>query len=482
MNKKENALIICCGAVLMLSQYILVREVGSTFFSTEIITIMSVVMSLIGPSIAYFFVDKVSERVLLIWSIVTFIVLSLLPFGLRYSVALMRSIDLELPAMVITFLVGSLLCSSFFAVFLPKIAGTSSDFNRLYRLELLGALLALGSIFVLGSWMATVISFWVLIVLVIHFSIEKPRLTILLSLVMVATAASYPSLDKLSACQFYKVFWDKKNPRILKTEYSAYQRIDVVEDDKGKALFLDGVPYYEYGDLHWFNYYIAELPGKLVPEKKNAVIVGSGTLASTGYLVRQGFDVTTVEIDQSVYKIGKQYFSDLNKLKGDEYKLVIGDARRYFRKVPSNSLDIIVLDIPAPYHLQTALLYVPSFFSELKRCLKPNGILTVNTCSFELTDPISASIAKSASSVFGEVLALQSDKLGLTVLYCSKNDPIPTRKLKQELAKLKGEKLKLYDNQATRFVVSDTRSHTRDNLCALLLLARYELPEFTGSK
>ena len=56
----------------MLCQYIAVREIGSTFFSTEIITLLSVVMIMVGPSIAYYFCEKVSQKMLLYWSIGTF--------------------------------------------------------------------------------------------------------------------------------------------------------------------------------------------------------------------------------------------------------------------------------------------------------------------------------------------------------------------------------------------------------------------------
>ena len=226
-----------------------------------------------------------------------------------------------------------------------------------------------------------------------------------------------------------------------------------------------------------FNYYIAELPGSMLKSKGKSLIIGAGTLSSTGYLVRQGFDVTTVDIDQVVANMGQKYFGDLNKLKPGDFNLVIADARRYIKQVPDNSMDLIVLDIPAPYHVQTALLYVPSFFKELSRCLKPGGIVAVNTCSYKLRDEISSSIAKSACSVFADVNAIQGETLGLTILYCSDKLPFDSNALARQLEKQEKRIFKIVDNKATRFITSDARAHTEENLCALIMLSRYEVPE-----
>lgn len=477
MIDTSRVLLVVCGVVLILCQYIAVREIGAIFFSTEIITLLSVIMIMLGPSIAYGLCDRVSEKLLKLWSLGTFLVLISLPFGLRFLVSIMKSYKLELAAMVLVLLVGSLFCSAFFAVFLPKLSKSNEDFKTLYGLELIGSILAMLLIAVIGNWTLTIYLFWVFIVVSVSLAFKNKAISSFYGVIAIAAMVFYPGLNNAATEKFYEVYWDKENPEILETIYSPYQRIDVVKDDKGKSLFLDGVPYYEAGDLHWFNYYIAELPGSLLKEKKDALIVGSGTLSSTGYLVRQGFDVTTVDIDSKVAKMGRKYFSDLNKLKDDQFKLVIADARRFIKTVPDNSKDLIVLDIPAPYHIQTALLYVPSFFQELSRCLKPGGIVALNTCSYRLQDEISSSIAKSACSVFDDVYAIQGETLGLTILYCSDNLPFNSKSLGDKLAEEEKRVFRIFNNKATRYIVSDAKAHTEDNLCALIMLSRYEIPE-----
>ncbi|MCB9466681.1 MAG: methyltransferase domain-containing protein [Candidatus Obscuribacterales bacterium] len=484
MNR-DRLLLLTCGAILMLTQYICVREIGSTFFSTEIVTLLSVIMILIGPSIAYSMSERVSQRGLLLWAALSFVALMLVPFGIRMAVTMMKIWHLELLAMVAVLIFGSLFFSAFFAVFLPRLASGEENFRLLYSLELLGSVLALLLLTVIGSWQNLVTAFYLLLVLCLHLAFGKKLLTGTALILALVGAYYYPSLDAAAATRYYQVYWDKENPRILETHYSPYQRVDVVEDDRGKALYLDGVPYYEWGDLHWFNYYIAELPGRLVSHdsKARALVVGSGTLSSSGYLVRQGYQVTTVDIDRVVADLGLKYFGELNQLNqfkhGDskKFELVIDDARRYIRSVPDRSCDLIVLDIPAPYHIQTALLYVPSFLKELKRCLKPGGIVSINTCSYQLDDRIAASIARGATEVFEDVSSIQGDSLGLTILYCSDRLPFSMRSLRSEASKSEKDRFSIMDNQALRFAVRGVKAHTEENLCALLLLSRYEFPE-----
>jgi hypothetical protein len=46
---RNHILITLCGAALMMTQYVAVREIGSTFFSTEVVTLIAVVIYLVGP-------------------------------------------------------------------------------------------------------------------------------------------------------------------------------------------------------------------------------------------------------------------------------------------------------------------------------------------------------------------------------------------------------------------------------------------------
>ena len=130
-----------------------------------------------------------------------------LPLGLRYAVSIMKSFKMELFAMIVVFLVGSLFCSAFFAVFLPKYTKNKEDFKTLYSLELLGSLLAMLLIAVIGNWTITVYCFWIFVVCVVHLSINRKGITTVYSLLALAAMLSYSSVDVMAAKKYYQVYW-----------------------------------------------------------------------------------------------------------------------------------------------------------------------------------------------------------------------------------------------------------------------------------
>ncbi|MBK9144495.1 MAG: methyltransferase domain-containing protein [Candidatus Melainabacteria bacterium] len=474
---RDKLLILDCGAVLMLTQYIAVREIGSSFFSTELITVAAVIMILIGPSIAYYLADRVGPRFLAFWGAVTFVSLLVMPFGIRALVAYLMSLNVEHVAMLVVFLGAGLFYSAFFAIFLPRMVRSGGDFVGLYCLELAGAVLALGLIALVPTWQLLLVAFYAFIVLALHLSVGSAALTIPACLASALVAFCYPALDAQAAQYYYRCYWNQKDPHLMAVTYSPYQRIDVVTEGKDRILYLDGIPYYDASDLYWFNYYIAELPGRLVADKGRALIVGSGSLSSTGYLVRQGFEVTTIEIDKKVADYGMKYFNDLNKLSASDFKLEIGDARRIIAGLPDRSYDLIVLDIPAPFHIQTALLYTPAFFGELNRCLKDGGIAAINTCSYKVDDPIARAIGASACKSFADLRAITGESLGLTILYCARKLPPAIESLREQARVQERQGFQIFDDRAFRAIVGDTRPHDSENLAALLLFAREHLPE-----
>ncbi len=483
--RRDNFLLVLCGALLIISQYVVIREIGSTFFSTEIITVIGTIMVLLGPSLAYSLSHRVSEKTLSLWGILTFLALLSCPVSIRYLVAIMSAIHLEFAAFVIVFLSGCLFFSAFFAIFLPRFCTQPQigSFRKLYALELIGAL---SGLLIIGaslnfSWHVLITVFWLLIVIVLHLSLNKKWLTAVCFGAVFAASCFYPQLDKLAMEKYLQNYWEVKNASLIETVYSPFQRIDIVEEPEGRAIYLDGVPYYQTGDLHWFNYYISALPGALVKNKGEALVIGSGSLLSTSHLVKQGFTVTTIDIDKDVAELGLKYFSAQNNLKKNSagFNLVIDDARAYISKLGDKKFDLIVMDTPAPYHLQTSMLYTKTFFTELKKHMNPQAVASINTCSWHLDDEIGASIAKGASEVFEDITAIQGESAGLTIMYCSDQLPFDTNKLRNELSKVQEKKFTVYDRAGLSAFIDPAKikAHGIKNPIALLTLSRIHLPK-----
>ncbi len=473
----KSLLLTICGAVMILAQFIAVREIGSTFFSTEIIAVLTTLAIMLGPCLAYAIAHLVTDFFLRIWFFLTFATLILLPTGVRLLVALMNRAGLEWLAMVLVLLAITLCSSAFFAIFLPRYAQTSNDFRKFYLCELIGAVSALVLVALIGNrWVVLLTVFWSLIVVVIHLAFRRIPITLATGITVVHASLFYPAMDHFAARQYYSGYWGMQQPKVLEVVYSPYQRIEIVRSRTGLSIHLDGVPYFRSGGLHWFNIYMSRIPGRLAPNKGKALVIGSGSMSTTGFLKEEGFDVTTVEIDAEVPKLGLRYFSGISKLKPNNLHLVIDDARSYIRTVPDATFDLIVMDVPAPYRLQTALLYTPTFFTQLKRCLKPGGIASICSCSYNLKNAVAGAIAAGTIQIFGDVTAVKSERVGLTILYCSDRLPFSSKQLLAALAEDEKKK-RVYDLPAIQRVIQNIKPHSRDNLCALLMLARWEFPE-----
>lgn len=492
---RKRMLIGLCGTAMMLTQYVAVREVGSTFFSTELVTLMAVVMALIGPSLAYGAVHRFGAKFVTGWGAVSVATALLLPVAVRYLVGTFAAFEVWILLLVLA--LGSLFLCGWFALFLPQMA-EADEFPVLYALEVGGAFAALCLIALAPGWHALLCLYWALLVAVVHFALRRIIFTTLVLSGSFAMALMYASLDDSAARRYYQGHWKIEEAQLIDTVYSPYQRVDVVQSRKGRGLYLDGVPYYSKGDLDWFNIMIAEVPGKLYARKitgppedaalaaaqplpplvhRSALIVGSGSFGSSGRLKALGYDVTVVELDAQVARIGFKDFQDVHGLKEGEVKVVIDDARHYLSTVPEGTYDLVVLDLPAPFHVQTALLYTPDFYRQVQAALKPGGIASLNLCSTQLTDEVGGSIARSAADVFANVTAVKSNSNAeLWLIYASDNPPFNASQVYEALAQTDPRGGRVVSDRQVRLIVRDRLPHSQDRLLALLFIARSYLP------
>ena len=138
---------------------------------------------------------------------------------------------------------------------------------------------------------------------------------------------------------------------------------------------------------------------------------------------------------------------------------------------------LIVLDVPAPYHVQTALLHTLSFYELVAAHLAAGGVVALSLCD-ELTGPVGSSIAAAAARAFDELQVVESESMGLAVLYASARGPLPftvdaTAAALGEQDPLGGH---VYGDQAARLEVRGAAPLSENNLAGVLTLARQVLP------
>jgi hypothetical protein len=208
--------------------------------------------------------------------------------------------------------------------------------------------------------------------------------------------------------------------------------VDVIEDSGGRSLYLDGVPFYRQGDLHAFNEFMAEVPGALHPSRGLALVIGSGSFSSAARLHRLGYQVTVVELDAVVAELGMRHFKAEHQLSPQDISLEIDDGRRFLAR-QTTRYDVIVLDVPAPYRVQTALLHTPAFYRQVAAHLQPDGVAALALCD-GVEGPLGRRIAASALLAFPEVLVIESESVGLGILYGGHRLPFSAKEVASALA------------------------------------------------
>jgi spermidine synthase len=472
---------LATGASLLGGQIVAVREIGSTFFATELTAAAATLATVAGLSVGYGLSRRVDERSRRLWGAASLAFLALSPVAIRALVGLLGGYRLETAAALVMLLGVPGLVSGWLATVLPRLADKPEKLPRFYALESAGAL-AMLLIFALSpGWRWTLGVFWFLLAFTVYRAFERRGPALAASVAAAALCAFYPALDRFAARLYYAGFHGLPDARVLESRYSPFQRIDVVESAEGKSLFLDGVAFFRSGDLAAFNGVIAAVPGSLVPEHRrgDALVVGSGSFSSSAILTRLGYKVTVVELDAAVARVGLEHFSEFHGFDGGEIDLVIDDARRALRRYPRRRFDLIALDIPAPFHLRTAMLYTPSFYRLVASRLKEDGLAALSLCSYGWAGRVGGSIAASAARAFGEVHLVSSDSVGLSFLYASPErlpflpEAVPEAFTRFDLGRVEtGSDAFVRE----RLESLERRPLSRRRLAAALTLARWQLP------
>ena len=482
----DEATLIAAGAALLLIQYVAARELSSTLFSTELVVIGATFVTLLGPSVGY----ALSGRVRTIgrlasWGAAALLIQLALPVAARALTGALC--DVTGTSLTAALLLGGglIVVCGFYATLLP-LRAEKVALPRLYICELLGALLALLLIRLCPSWQLTLWAYYALAVVAAHLLLRQAVLTVFVAGLALAAAVFYPRLDGQAARLYYARCRGHVAPAVVATVYSPYQRIDVVQDAPKedaapqRTLYLDGVTHFQSGELTLFPQLLAQLPGRLLPARGPALVAGSGSFSAAGHLQRLGYDVTVVELDEKVAQLGFAFFTDAHKLRPGQVRVVIDDIRRFLAH-SKDHYQLIVLDVPAPYHLQTALLHTTSFYRLVAARLLPGGAAALSLCD-DLDGPIGSSIAAAAAQAFAELQVVESEALGLSVLYASAQDALPfsvaaTAAALAEYDSLGGQ---VYGDTTTRSIIRAAEPLGEYNLSGVLSLSRQSLPLLRG--
>lgn len=413
------------GINLILLQLFMIREFSIAVWSMELVILIITVAYFTGYSVGYFLSHRIPERWIRPWLLLVTVIHLPLVLFVRIIGAWLSRHNYDAAALPVVFGITALLLTSFYTVFLPRvIAGSGSTQRgvaRAYSVELAGAAFGLALALVLGAlWFEGIAVVYMISFIVMAWSLHYSRVviasvtTLSTSVLLILFIANTKSIE-----YFYDDYYRwMKDPKVLYSAHSPYQRIDVIESHNGRSLYLNGLEYFNSEELESFNFFLSEMPARMIGARKpealrSALVVGSGSMSSLHHLAPYVDEITTVEIDRMVSEAGKRFFAKYNRLNEveDKWTLVIDDAK-HFLSTTDKYFDLVVVDIPAPWYVQTGLLFTREFYELVKTRLEPDGILSVyvtQTVSLKRRKRISSQILAALLATFDDLVVVNAE-------------------------------------------------------------------------
>jgi len=183
---------------------------------------------------------------------------------------------------------------------------------------------------------------------------------------------------------------------------SIYQRIDFYDTYSfGKILVLDGILQTSEKDEFVYHEMICHIPLFLHKNPKKVLIIGGGDGGSLKETLKhKAEEVVMVEIDKKVVDLSKKYLPSISKnaFKDKRAKLIIGDGKAFIEK-NTNTFDVIILDLSDPDGPAKELTSL-NFYKNVKKCLKKDGVISVQSGSFSVQPKLVSTIYNRIKKVF----------------------------------------------------------------------------------
>src|SRR5437899_968916 len=162
-------------------------------------------------------------------------------------------------------------------------------------------------------------------------------------------------------------------------------------------LWQNGYDTAQKKSVNMFTYMLHDLARAYTPSITNVLCIGLGIGIVPRQFAREGAHVDVIEINPAVVPVAANYFD----LDPRQLHITFGDGRYFVNRAPAAKYDTIILDAflgdSCPSHLMTR-----EAFTAMRRILKPDGTLVINTfCDVDPGDDFfGASLSKTLASVF----------------------------------------------------------------------------------
>ena len=381
------------GLSIFLTQGLMIRECSALMGSTELVIIWIATAHLLGLSIGYYFAKPMSNRWEQFLFAGTFIAYFSFPFLNRLLATYWaKSHNSHLtPIWIFIFvtfagppLLGRVIPLTIETLRCQKpLHGT--PIKPIYLTELIGALFALLLLLIIPPSRFDVLYTIHLIAFsgIATYSLRQTKIFfIALTIFSCSFFSFFDSLHIWTLTQHYAQVLNRstRHIQILASEYSPYQRVDIVglRTNKNKYLYLNGVFFYGSKSLHFHNVMVAVLPQLMLETLSNqTLIVAGGSLNNVRHVWPLTKSLQVVEIDEAVTRLSRKWIQEPLGNFPTSWDLHINDGKHFLAN-SSSEYDVISIDVPIPLHLQTAMLHSIRFFELAKAKLSRRGIFAIS--------------------------------------------------------------------------------------------------------
>ena len=175
---------------------------------------------------------------------------------------------------------------------------------------------------------------------------------------------------------------------IIYAKSSPYQRIIVTKGKTGYALFLNGNLQFNSFDEYRYHEALVHPPfAAFGANPKRILVLGGGDGLAVREILKYPSveSVTLVDLDPEMTKVSKSVpvLGELNKHSLDDPRVSITnkDAFVWLDSTETEPFDVAIVDFPDPNNFALGKLYTTRFYNLLKKKLKPDSAVVVQTTS-----------------------------------------------------------------------------------------------------
>jgi len=185
---------------------------------------------------------------------------------------------------------------------------------------------------------------------------------------------------------------------------SRFQKIEIYQTEAfGRILVLDGSIVCAEEDEYVYHEMMVHVPIFAHGSVKNVLVIGGGDGGTVRELLRHGSIecIELVEIDEEVINASKEFLPGLSSsLVDDKVNIQVEDGVEFVKTRNSDVYDLVIVDSDDPDGPGEGL-FTESFYQDIYRILKPDGIMVTQSESPRFNQDIFRNVFKSYNKIFG---------------------------------------------------------------------------------